>query len=216
MAGDQMTETTVAGDETPPWKPFKARLREREVKRQAVLRTATKLFLERGWHRATMQELAQRLNITKPALYNYFLSKEDVLRHCILINNEKTATAFAAAETHSGKGVDRLRVFMELYVAISTSETGACINRVDDRDLSDELREEFAAIKRPIDRRARALLQAGIDDGSIASCDVRMATFNFMGAIQWISRWYRPDGPMTTEQIAQEYSARLISGLASG
>jgi AcrR family transcriptional regulator len=200
--------------EPSPWKPLEARQEERDAKRMAVLRTATRLFLERGWGRATMQELAERLNITKPALYNYFSSKEDILRNCILLNNEKTTAAFEAAERHEGKGIDRLRTFLELYVAVSTSETGACVNRIDDRELQEELRGEFAEIKRTIDRRARQLVQDGIDDGSIVDCDVRIATFTFMGAIHWISRWYRADGPMTSEEIAAAYSERLIMGLA--
>lgn len=209
------TLATHSADELP-WKPWEVRQLERDIKRQAVLRVATRLFLERGWHKATMQELGERLNITKPALYNYFLSKEDVLRHCILINNEKTAAAFAAAEAHPGRGIDRLRLFLQLYVAVSTSDTGACVNRIDDRELQEELRAEFTSIKRTIDLRARALVAAGIKDGSIVACDVRMATFAFMGAIQSISRWYRPDGAMTSDDIAREYAFRLIDGLSTG
>jgi AcrR family transcriptional regulator len=204
-----------APDDAPPWKPLEARQEERDAKRQAVLRAATRLFLERGWNRATMQELAERLNITKPALYNYFASKEDILRHCILLNDEMTSAAFVAAEAHPGRGIDRLRVFLERYVAVSTSERGAFVNRIDDREIQEEVRAEFRAIKRVIDRRARALVEAGVADGSIAPCDVRLATFAFMGAIQWVSRWYRPDGPQTSDEIAREYSIRLISGLAA-
>jgi AcrR family transcriptional regulator len=179
----------------------------------AVLQTATRLFLERGWSRATMQELAERLNITKPALYNYFENKEDVLKHCILLNNERTKAAFEAAEAHAGTGIERLRIFMRLYVAVSTSEAGACVNRIDDRELQEELRSEFGAIKRVIDRRARKLVDEGIADGSIVPCDSRMATFVFMSAIQSISRWYRPDGAMTSEEISEAYAERLIAGL---
>lgn len=207
------TKPTATSMEASPWKPFAARKREREIKRQAVLHAATRLFLERGYHHATMQELAERLNITKPALYNYFHNKEDVLRQCILINNKATAAAFTTAEAHRGKGIDRLRLFLQLYVAVSTSAAGACANRIDDRELPEEFRAEWRAIKRTIDLRARALVSAGIKDGSIVQCDVRMATSVFMGAIQWISRWYRPDGPMTSDAIAREYSVRLTSGL---
>jgi AcrR family transcriptional regulator len=178
------------------------------------LQAATQLFLERGYHHATMQELAERLNITKPALYNYFHSKEDVLRKCILINNESTAAAFVTAEAYRGKGIDRLRLFIRLYVAVSTSAAGACANRIDDRELPEEFRAEWRAIKRTIDLRARALVSSGIKDGSIVACDVRMATFVFMGAIQWISRWYRRDGSMSSDGIAREYAIRLSSGLA--
>jgi AcrR family transcriptional regulator len=194
-----------------PWKPLEVR---QEEKRQAVLRAATRLFRERGWNKATMQELAERLNITKPALYHYFASKEDILRHCIMLNDEVTTAAFEAADAHPGSGLDRLRVFLEHYAAVSTSERGAFVNRIDDRELQDPIRAEFRNIKRVIDGRVRALVAAGVEDGSIAPCDVRLTTFALMGAIQSISRWYRPEGPETSEKIAREFTDRLTFGLA--
>src|SRR5471030_1417935 len=51
-----------------PWLPFQSRRRARDEKREAVLRAAVALFLEQGYHRATLAEVAERLNITKPAL----------------------------------------------------------------------------------------------------------------------------------------------------
>jgi AcrR family transcriptional regulator len=214
MDSDELFKKFAANAaDVSPWKPAEARKSDREIKRNAVLNAATRIFLERGWNRATMQDLAERLNITKPALYAYFKSKEDLLRHCILLNNEKSALAFEAVDAHPGRGIDKLKLFIELHVAMSTSEAGACVNRVDDRDLSDELRAEFGRIKRDIDHRVRALVAAGVEDGSIVPCDIRLTTFALMGAVQWISRWYRPDGPQSSEEIAREFSLRLMSGL---
>jgi AcrR family transcriptional regulator len=64
------------------WIPLEDRGRARDQKRDAVLRTALRLFLEEGYHRTTLAEVADRLSITKPALYNYFRSKEDILVEC--------------------------------------------------------------------------------------------------------------------------------------
>lgn len=205
----------ASDDEASPWKPLETRHEERAAKHQAVLRAAMRLFLERGFNKASMRELAERLNITKPALYNYFSSKEEILKQCIDLNHEMTNEAFATAEAHPGNGMDRLRVFLERYVAVSTLERGAFVNRIDDRELQDDVRDHFRAIKRGIDRRVRDLVEAGIADGSIAPCDVRLTTFMFMGAIQWISQWYRPDGPQTSDEIAREYAERLVNGLAT-
>src|SRR5882757_8341155 len=68
--------------DTSPWMPFENRRRARDEKRDAVLRTAVQLFLEQGYHRATLNEVAERLNITKPALYNYFRGKDEILFEC--------------------------------------------------------------------------------------------------------------------------------------
>src|ERR1700677_2493728 len=65
-----------------PWKAFQARQRNQDIKRDAVLQTAAHMFLEQGYRRTSMSELARRLQITKPALYYYFRNKEEILVEC--------------------------------------------------------------------------------------------------------------------------------------
>ena len=65
-----------------PWKAFQARQRNQDIKRDAVLQTAAHMFLEQGYRRTSMSELAKRLQITKPALYYYFHNKEQILVEC--------------------------------------------------------------------------------------------------------------------------------------
>ena len=72
-----------------PWMPFESRRRARDEKREAVLRTAVQLFLEQGYHGTTLNDVAERLNITKPALYNYFRSKDEILYECWAIGQER-------------------------------------------------------------------------------------------------------------------------------
>src|SRR4051795_5134295 len=61
---------------------FADRRRDPESKRDAVLQTAAQLFLEKSYGRTSMNDVAERLNITKPALYHYFHNKEEILLEC--------------------------------------------------------------------------------------------------------------------------------------
>ncbi len=63
-------------------KAFENRKRKPELKREAVLLTAAHLFLKQGYRRTSMEDIADRLEITKPALYHYFMSKDDILVGC--------------------------------------------------------------------------------------------------------------------------------------
>ena len=63
-------------------KAFADRRRDPATKREAVLKTAAQLFLEKSYGRMSMNDVAERLNITKPALYHYFDNKEDILLEC--------------------------------------------------------------------------------------------------------------------------------------
>src|SRR5512140_3547260 len=65
-----------------PRKAFADRRRDPETKREAVLQTAAQLFLEKSYGRTSLNDVANRLNITKPALYHYFRNKEQILLEC--------------------------------------------------------------------------------------------------------------------------------------
>ena len=75
-----MSKNAVAS--SPHRKAFANRRRDPETKREAVLETAAQLFLEKSYARTSMNDVAERLHITKPALYHYFRNKEGILLEC--------------------------------------------------------------------------------------------------------------------------------------
>ena len=87
--------------------------------------------------------------------------------------------------------------------------------RLDEGDLSSEARAEVRAYKKKIDRRLRAFLQEGIEDGSIAPCDTKIAAFSIAGALNWICMWYEPEGPLSPEEIASQFARTLTQGLVA-
>jgi len=195
-------------------KAFANRRRDPATKREAVLKTAAELFLEKSYGRASMNDVAKRLNITKPALYHYFQNKEQILLECYRMGSgliQETLTDIAA---HGGKGLEKVQAFIYSYANVMTINFGRCVMRLDEGDLSEEARLEVRKYKRRIDRRLRAFIQDGIDDGSIAPCDVKIAAFSIAGALNWICQWYEPDGALTPEEIATQFARTLTQGLA--
>jgi AcrR family transcriptional regulator len=200
----------------PPWIPFEDRRRARDQKHGAVLRTALKLFLEQGYHRTTLSEIAARLNITKPALYNYFRSKEEILIECFRQGQDLYEASFAAVENGAGDGLQKLRRLIRAYGSVIASDFGVCVTRLDDRELSGEARAVVRGAKRRIDTAFRQQIAAGIADGSIKRRDPKLTTFLIAGALNGIGAWYRADGALSADAIAQEFAARLTEGLAAG
>jgi hypothetical protein len=58
----------------------------------------------------------------------------------------------------------------------------------------------------------RSLIQEGVEDGSIAPCDVKMTGFAITGALNWIAKWYTPNGARSAEDVAGSMTA-LLQGL---
>ncbi|MEO6952362.1 MAG: TetR/AcrR family transcriptional regulator [Polyangia bacterium] len=195
--------------------PFADRSRQRDDKRRAVLKTAMGLFLEVGYHRATLTEIARRLTITKPALYNYFANKEEILVECYRLGFELMNVTMLEIESRGGTGREKLRALMKSYAKHMMSEYGRGLIALDDRELAGRARGRVRADKRRIDQCFQRFIAEGMEDGSIVQGDVKLTAFTLAGALSWISQWYDPRGRWPVEQIADEMTTRLIDGLAA-
>jgi len=198
-----------------PRKAFADRRRDPATKREAVLKTAAQLFLEKSYGRTSMNDVADRLNITKPALYHYFDNKEDILLECYRLGCgliEETLNQIAA---HCGNGLQKVEAFIHSYAIVMTVNFGRCVMRIDEGDLTTDARAEVRTYKRKIDRRLRSFIQEGIEDGSIAPCDTKLAAFSIAGALNWICMWYEPDGALSPDEIASQFAHTLTQGLTA-
>lgn len=206
----------TARPEASLWKSSSQRERERNEKRAAVLSIAAEMFLKHGSHRVSMNEIADQLSITKPALYNYFSSKDEILVECFRASNRVIVAQLDIIERAGRDGLGQLREFIKSYARHITVEHASVMIRLEDRELPDDLRKEVRLYKRGIDQRVRAMIARGIKDGSIVVCDIKLTTFAIMGALNWIGQWYRSDGANAASQIGREFAIRLTSGLVAG
>ncbi|MBB1090110.1 TetR/AcrR family transcriptional regulator [Rhodopseudomonas palustris] len=210
---ETMTDERTANDQSP-WMPFENRRRARDEKREAVLRMAVQVFLEQGYHRATLNEVAERLNITKPALYNYFRSKDEILFECWALGQEQVDDLIAVINRSRQSGLGKLRALVHAYAETMATDFGASLVRFDPRDLKPHNAEKVRAAKRGIDLTFRRYIAEGIADGSIKPCDPKLAAFAIAGSLNWIGHWYQRGGSLTPDAIADEFAIRLTDGLA--
>ncbi len=195
--------------------PFESRRRARDEKREAVLRTAVALFLEQGYHRVTLNDVAEQLNITKPALYNYFRSKDEILFECWALGQERVDEFIAVINAGGGIALAKLRKLIHAYAEVMTTDFGASLVRFDPRDLTEENRKTVQAAKKRIDRTFRKYLADGVADGSIKQCDPKLAAFAIAGSLNWIGHWYQRDGAWSAEAVASQFAMQLTEGLAA-
>jgi AcrR family transcriptional regulator len=200
------------GGADSPWQPFETRRRNRDVKREAVLRTAAQMFLDRGYQKTTLNDVADRLNITKPALYNYFRSKEEILFACWMLGKDKAYESIERIDSEGGSGLVKLQQLIRDYARLMTMDFGMCMVCLDDRELSDEWRAEVRFHKRHVDAAYRRYITEGVADGSVAPCDTKLAAFAIGGALNWIGHWYKP-GSRTPDEIAEQFVHLLTSGM---
>jgi AcrR family transcriptional regulator len=195
------------------WKAFSSRRRDPATKREAVLQTAAQLFLESSYARTSMNDVADRLKITKPALYHYFRNKEEILLECYRLGAGLVEATLKEIAAHGGTGLEKVEAFVYSYALVMTVDYGRCVVRLDDGELSRDARAEVRSSKRKIDRALRSFIQEGIEDGSIARCQAKIAAFAVAGALNWMSMWYEPEGALSAEEIALQFARTLTQGL---
>ncbi|MBL4813032.1 MAG: TetR family transcriptional regulator [Rhodobacteraceae bacterium] len=196
-----------------PWGSKEDRARERNDKRDAVITAAVRLFNLNGFHATSLDDVAKVLRVTKPTIYHYYSSKDEILFECVRRGLNGIRDAAAEAATHGGVGLERLQILIHAYALIKTRDFGICVGRTSDDQLRPESRAKFRAMKREINDILQGVVSEGMADGSIAKGDARLYAFTIAGSLNWITRWYDPSGSMTPEDIADGMMAMLTDGL---
>jgi AcrR family transcriptional regulator len=197
-----------------PWPAASSRDRSRSTKREAVIRTAAREFNRRGFHNTSLDDIAAALNVTKPTVYYYVASKEQLLFECFLAGLEPIRAAFDEAGRRDAPARERLAEVLRRYAAAIASEYGWCMVRAEDQDLGASLSGHIKALKSEIDQGIRRLLVEGMRDGSIAPCDPKMTAFAFAGALNWIAHWYRDNQALTPREIGDAFVQLFERGVA--
>lgn len=196
-----------------PWRTKLERERDRAVKREAVLQAAVQSFNRNGFHNTSLDDVAASLNVTKPTIYYYFANKDEILFDCVRLGLDGIRIAADTVEKNGGSGLDRLKALMRRYAVIMTQDFGMCVTRTADHELSPGAKVQFRELKREIDHTVRRVVTDGMQDGSIAPGDPKLVTFALTGALNWIARWYDPEGPLSPDEIADGCLAPLLFGL---
>lgn len=207
-------ENRGAGPAQPsPWAQARNHRTTPADKRNAVLSTAAQLFNERGYHATSLDDIASLLQVSKPTLYYYFSSKDDILLGCVRKGLDLMRQGIESTRAAGGDSVQQLRACMQVYADIVMQPFGMCLIRVGDQDLSPASRKKLRRVKADIDYAFRSLVAQCVDDGRLRPCDPKITAFAIAGALSWIGRWYRPDGAKSAEQISHETIETLLNGL---
>lgn len=196
-----------------PWAPASTREQQREVKRNAVLQTAAQMFNERGFHATSLDDVAARLNVSKPTLYYYVKNKDEILFECVRTGLHMMQAGIEETSRNGGSAIEQLMACMRIYGRIVTMDFGMCLIRIGEDPLPPDSRKELRQLKSAIDMEFRRLITAGVAEGSLVPCDPKITAFAIAGALSWIGRWYQPGGEYSAEDIVSQVMNTLLGSI---
>jgi TetR/AcrR family transcriptional regulator len=191
-----------------------SRSKQRELKREALLRAAVSAFNRQGFNQTSLEEIAQKLGVTKAALYYYFPTKNALLAACFDRAMEMARDSLAAAKREGRNGREKLILMFRRYLETMTGELTESLLLTEEHALTPRERNKLIEQRDSLEAELRDLVKEGIRDGSIVTCDPKLTIFLMLGAINWVPKWFTPKGPWSNAQVARgigEMLDRMLS-----
>jgi len=183
-----------------------------ELQRDRMLKAAASCFNAKGFSGTSLKDVAKHLGLTDAALYYYVRNKEELVYHCYLRAAELGKEAMDRGRAEGQTGFEQAFLYIRYHVEILVGDRGPVAIMSEIPTLNPAHRNEVLKVSRRHSTAFEEILSAGIEDGSIIDCDVRMTGNAIMGAINWIPKWFHGDKALAGK-VQQEFPDILTRGL---
>ncbi|HSG79148.1 MAG TPA: TetR/AcrR family transcriptional regulator [Acidimicrobiia bacterium] len=182
-------------------------------RRSEIIEVATRLFSERGYAATSLEDIAEVIGFTKPAIYYYFGSKDEILFEIhdgiVRVGLERVE----AIREAGGNPADQLDQVLREHIArlLDNVEANLVFAR-EQAALSEDRAADIRDRDRAYERAVRAIYVDGVADGSFKDIDPRVAVGSLLAACNWAHRWYRTGGEYSTDDVADMIVGLLMGG----
>jgi TetR/AcrR family transcriptional regulator, cholesterol catabolism regulator len=187
-----------------------------QLRRREICRIAARVFYEKSYEGASMQDIAKAVGLTKAGLYHHIGSKDQLLFEIMNYGMDILQETVVDKVKNVADPRERLRQtiagHIDLIVRARDLEITVILH--ENRSLRGALRRKINARKRQYiqfleDTIARVQEQAG----GKRQLSPRLAAFALLGMINWLYQWYRADGPVKQVELTQTYLDFFFRGL---
>jgi len=185
---------------------------------EIILDKAHELFAEKGYERSSMREIAQRVGISKAALYHHFKNKEEILfTICVRAGemlNEDMRQAILKSETQYTNVRDQLiNILYEYTTGYLRHKNFNKILFFEIESLPPEKREIIINYERANVAQFKNYLRRLMDQGKIKETNITVLTFCFFATAQWLYFWYKKDGPLSVWKVIEYIVDYFLYGI---
>jgi TetR/AcrR family transcriptional regulator, cholesterol catabolism regulator len=183
-----------------------AAARDSQRRREELIEIACRVFAEKGFDGATLQDIAEEFGVLKGSLFHYIQSKDDLLFEIIEAVYLSAEDAIWAIASEDGDAVARLRRVITAYVRYVTEHQPAVTVWLHDSNALAPAHRALIRKYEETDRRRMVDLvtEAQREGGIPADTDPRIVSMALLGALNWVHRWFRPGG-LSAEEIGAQF-----------
>jgi len=182
-----------------------------------IVAAAAKVFRTKGYHAASVQDIADAVGILKGSLYHHVKSKEDLL---YLIVKEPIAQIYAtmtAIVDSDLPAADKLRRAILAHLeAFDRHYPHLFVYLREREEMTRRFREQFGLSPKQYERCWQQILREGVKSGEFRpDLDVQVVSYGLLGMLNWLYKWYDPRGRLGVREVAEQLSALALAGLVA-
>ena len=188
--------------------------------RHEILRTAARLFQQRGYDATSMNDVAAALKLSKGGLYHHFQSKDEILFEIMNHAMEITHDLVIAPVRRIAGTEERLRALIRLHieVVLSPRDREITVMLHENHPLPPTLRKRINARKKEYIHFVEGLIadfqkEAQRPRPAKNAVSPRAAAFALLGMINWIYQWYKPEGDLQANNLAPQFIELFFGGI---
>lgn len=182
---------------------------------QAILETAARVICAKGFDGASIQEIADACELTKAGLYHHIQSKENLLAEIMTFGMDQFEAEVLDQVRAIEDPVERLKACMERNIELVTRGTCKEVTIIlhEHATLRGPAGKRIDARKKKYVRFLENSFAEAVLAGAIRPVKPKVAAFSFLGMVLWIYKWWRPEGALGGDQIAEDMIDLLFTGL---
>jgi AcrR family transcriptional regulator len=182
--------------------------------REDILEAAAQVFRQKGFHGASMQDIAEAVNLQKASLYHHVSSKQEILLALLDRALELLLERISTISNQSIPADEKLQQMIRSYLQILAENTDlSAVLLFEHRSLERKQHARHVPNRDKFEALWHDVLLEGVTSQRFKCDDPALAARAILGIMNWTITWYRPDGDLTINQIADQYSNLLLSGL---
>lgn len=182
--------------------------------RDDILEAAAQVFRQKGFHGASMQDIAKAVSLQKASLYHHVSSKQEILLALLDRALELLFERISAIAIQEIPADKKLQAMICAYLQILTENTDlSAVLLFEHRSLERKQHARHVPNRDKFESLWHDVLEEGASTKLFKCEDPALSARAILGIMNWTLTWYRPNGPLAIDQIADHYSNLLLNGL---
>ncbi len=184
------------------------------MSRETILRAAAIIFQEKGYHAASMQDIAEAVDLKKGSLYHHVSSKQEILLALLDEALRLIVERLEGAITSDLSPSQKLRQAMHAYLGfLAENRSLSSVLLLEYRSLEPEYKDLHIPHRDHVDRIWQGIIDEGVSLGEFKTQTPSLVSKSLLGVLNWTITWYREDGPLSTREIADHFADLFLQGL---